>query len=104
MARVKFKQKCSKCNKNYVLTSSRHGYMVCYECQKEEMNQPINDPEMKDLFNIPEEYYKHNYFLRNIKVNYIRYKNLSENQINAFKKTVIDVKKELEDMAANPPF
>ena len=104
MAKVKFKQKCSKCKKNYVLTSSRNDYIVCYDCQKDELNQPITEAEMKDLFNIPEEYYRHNYFLRNIKINYLRYHNLSEKQIAAFKKTIDSVKQELEELKANPPF
>jgi hypothetical protein len=62
------------------------------------LNQKITDPEMKKLFSIPEEYYKHNYFLRSIKLNYLRYQNLSEKQISAFKKTIEQVKQELEDI------
>jgi len=49
---------------------------------------------MKKLFDIPEEFYKENVFLRNIKVNFIRYESLTDNQINAFKKTVDEMKKE----------
>jgi hypothetical protein len=44
------------------------------------------------MFDIPEEYYKNNAFLRNIKSNYLKYKNLSENQIKTFKKVVEEMK------------
>ena len=47
---------------------------------------------MKKLFNIPEEFYKENSFLRNIKVSYLRFDKLSERQIEAFEKTVAKMK------------
>jgi len=34
----------------------------------------------------------------------LRYHNLSEKQIAAFKKTIDSVKQELEELKANPPF
>ena len=91
---VKYKQKCSRCRKNYVIATWRSGNIVCYECQKNELAGEINDPEMKKLLDIPEKYYKDNSFLRNIKISYLRYGKLSEKQIEAFKKTVSKMKGE----------
>jgi len=90
---IRFKQKCIKCRKRYVTVSRGQRYAVCYECQKKELHQKITDPEMKKLFDIPENFYKENSFLRDIKLNYIRFGRLSERQIAAFKKVV----KELEE-------
>ena len=93
---IRFKQKCMRCKKNYVTVSRNQRFVICYECQKKELKGEIKDPKMKKLFNIPEEYYKQNSFLRNIKANYLRYENLSEKQIEAFKKTVKKIKEEKE--------
>ena len=89
-----YKQKCSNCRKNFVIITFRQRYPLCYECQKKELEGKIKDPKMKKLFNIPEEFYRNNAFLRDIKINYLRYKNLSEKQIEAFKKTVEKIKEE----------
>lgn len=56
------------------------------------MEGEITDPEMKQLFDIPEEYYKESMFLRNIKINYLKYGNLTEKQIAAFKKVAAKIK------------
>ena len=88
MAFIKYKQKCIRCKKNYVATTRRNRYVLCYDCQKNELQGKIKDPKMKKLFNIPEELYKENAFLRDIKINYLRYRNLTEKQIEAFRKTV----------------
>lgn len=92
MAPIRFKKKCSRCNKNYVEVTLRQKYVVCSECQKQEMEGVVEDPEIKKMLDIPEAYYEKNYFLRNIKVNAIRYQSLSEKQIEAFKKTVKEMK------------
>lgn len=91
---IKFKQKCKRCRKKFVITTSRNRYPLCYDCQKKELEGEITDPEMKKLFDIPEEYYKENDFLRAIKVNYLKFEKLSERQIEAFKKTVEKIKEE----------
>jgi len=86
---IRFKQKCVRCKKNYVLVTKRSRQpRICFDCQKRELEGEVKDPEMKKLFDIPMDFYKQNTFLRNIKVNYLRYGNLTENKINAFKKTV----------------
>ena len=56
------------------------------------MDSEIEDPVMKKMFDVPEQFYMDNSFLRRIKVNYIRYGNLSEKQIEAFKKVVDQLK------------
>jgi hypothetical protein len=92
---VQYKQKCEQCKKNYVTVSTwprRRGPAICYECEKERMNGVVDDPVMKKMFDIPEDFYQRNSFLRNIKINYLRYHSLTEPQINAFKKTVEDLK------------
>ncbi|MBW2966700.1 hypothetical protein KY342_06375 [Candidatus Woesearchaeota archaeon] len=91
---ISYKQKCFKCRKNWVTVTRRDKFVICYDCQKETLNQKIKDPKMKKLFNIPEEFYRENSFLRNIKMNYIRFEKLSEKQIQAFKQTVEKMKQE----------
>jgi len=90
---IKYKQKCFRCKKNYVLITSKQRFALCYDCQEKEMKGEITDEKMKKFFSIPEELYKENSFLRSIKINYLRYGNLTEKQIDAFKKVVKDLKK-----------
>ncbi len=52
------------------------------------MKGEIKDPKMKKMFDIPEEFYEENSFLRDIKIKYLKWGELSERQIAAFKKTV----------------
>jgi len=89
---VQFKQRCARCKKNYVLATSRSSYILCYECQKGSLVGEITDPAFRELFDIPEEFYKENAFLRNIKASYLRYHNLTESQISAFEKVVRQIK------------
>ena len=89
---VIYKQKCVRCNKNYVVASGRSRYVLCYECQKKEMGGEITDPKMKKFFNIPEELYTRSSFLRNIKINYLRYGDLTTNQLQAFRKVVREIR------------
>lgn len=63
-------------------------FPLCYDCQKDELNVTIKDPKMKKLFNIPEEFYMENPFLRSVKRNYIQFERLTDKQVEAFKKTV----------------
>lgn len=92
---ISFKQLCSRCKKNYVVTTYKDRYPICFECHKSELQGEITDPEMKKFFDIPEDFYKQNSFLRSIKINYLKYGKLSEPQVNAFVKTV--------DKMKNPP-
>jgi len=87
-----YKQKCGRCKTNYVTVTRTQKFAVCYDCHKKEMETEIKDPKMKKLFDIPEDFYKQNMFLRNIKISYLRYGNLTERQIEAFKQTVKKLK------------
>ena len=58
------------------------------------MQGKVKDPKMKKMFDIPEEFYKENSFLRDIKVKYLQWGGLTERQIEAFKKTVEKMKEE----------
>ena len=67
-------------------------FPICVECHMKRINKEIKDPKFKKLFDIPNKLYKENLFLRNIKETYQRFENLTEKQIEAFKKTVKDMK------------
>jgi hypothetical protein len=89
---AQFKQKCARCKVNYVIVTSRNAYgAVCFDCQKKELSGEIKDPEMKRLFDIPEALYAKSSFLRSIKVNYLKYGQLSEKQVETFRKVVKDL-------------
>ena len=64
---------------------------MCYDCQKAEMKGEIKDPKIKKMCDIPEEFYEKNAFLRDIKIKALKWE-LTENQINAFKKVVKQLK------------
>lgn len=87
---IQYKIKCARCKKNYIIVSNRtrNRYTPCYECQKKEMEGEITDPDMKKMFDIPEEFYKNTAFLRSIKINYLKFGSLSEAQVDAFKNAV----------------
>jgi hypothetical protein len=89
---ITYKQKCSRCNKNYVTATWKTRYVLCLDCQKREMVGEITDPKMKKFFDIPEEFYLENSFLRSIKINYLRYQDLSGDQIAGFKRVVEEMK------------
>ncbi|RMD58201.1 hypothetical protein D6825_01670 [Candidatus Woesearchaeota archaeon] len=93
MART-FKALCKRCKKNYTLVTWRDKFPVCYNCQKSALSRGIKDPEMKKMFDIPEELYEKSSFLRDIKLKYLEYGELSEKQIEAFKKVVDKLKEE----------
>lgn len=92
MSRPKFKQKCAMCHKNMVVMYSARQFPICSPCHMKQINQPIEDPKMKKLFDIPQEYYEQSQFLRNIKQSYIRFGSLTEKQIEFFHKAVEDMK------------
>jgi DNA-directed RNA polymerase subunit RPC12/RpoP len=85
---ITYKQKCARCNKNYVTATWKTRYVLCYDCQKKELMGVVEDPKMKKLFNIPDDFYTESAFLRSIKINYLRYGDLSGDQIRAFKSVV----------------
>ena len=89
---VTYKEKCRLCRKNYVTVTRRQYNIVCYDCQKKELAGDIKDPKMKELFDISEEFYKENSFLRDIKIRYLKGMELSEKQIEAFKRVAEELK------------
>jgi hypothetical protein len=91
---VSFKKKCGRCRKNYVLANNRTGFAVCFECHQKQMKGEIKDPQMKKMFDIPAQFYKDSMFLRDIKIKYLQYENLSERQVEAFKKSVLKLEEE----------
>ncbi|MBC8495962.1 hypothetical protein H8D36_07435 [archaeon] len=90
---MNYKIKCSKCKQNYQLVTRPTRFVVCYECQKPDLKGEITDPKMKKLLDIPEQFYKDNLFLRDIKIKYLRFGDLSEKQIAAFEKVVDKMQK-----------
>ena len=90
---IKYKQRCWKCKKNFVLASYNQRFILCYDCQKDELNKEVKG-KLKKMFDIPEELYKKNLFLRDIKIKYLRYGKLSDKQVSAFKKVVKEMKEE----------
>ena len=97
MAKPKFKQRCALCKENMVIMYSARQFPICVTCHMKKIDQEIKDPKMKKLFDIPKNFYEENYFLRNIKEAFIRFENLSEKQIEAFKKTVKEMKEGKEE-------
>lgn len=85
---AKYQEKCRRCKKNYVMVAGRRAFALCYDCQKGDMQGTIKNQKIKKFFEIPEEYYKQNSLLRNIKIHYLRFGKLTEKQKEAFKKTV----------------
>ena len=97
MVAPRYKQKCFRCRKNWVVVTWKIRYALCYDCQKGDIDKEVKDPKMKKLFDLPEELYKENSFLRNIKSSYLRYGKLTEKQIEAFKKVVEQIKDSKKD-------
>ena len=88
---ISYKQRCPSCRKAMVLVTIRSRNPFCYNCQKDQLKGKIKDPEMKQMFAIPEELYVNNAFLRSIKINYLRFGSLTPKQVDAFKKAVTDL-------------
>ncbi len=83
---ITYQQRCGRCKKNFVMVSRGAQFVTCYPCQKAEMSGEIKDASMKKMFNIPEELYMKNAFLRDIKIKYLRFGTLSDKQVETFKK------------------
>jgi hypothetical protein len=89
---AKYKQLCMLCRKNMALVTSYKQRPICDACKKKDIDAEVTDPEFKKLFDIDPELYKKSDFLRRIKSYYLRFENLSERQVEAFKKVVEEVK------------
>ena len=105
MAKPKFKQRCAICKDKMVIIYSYRQFPICVDCHMKQINHEIKDPKMKKFFDLPKSLYEKSSFLRNIKQAYIRFGNLSEKQVEAFKKTVKDLKnpKKEDEVNADSP-
>jgi len=99
---VNYKLKCITCKKNYVVVTRKQRFVNCKECEDKQFNKEITDPAMKKMFNIPEEFYRTNSFLKDIKLNYHRFESLSDRQIAAFKETVKKMKDKAKEKTKEP--
>jgi len=75
-----------------VVIYSFRQFPICTECQMKRIDKPIKDPKYKKLLDIPQKLYEESQFLRNIKEAYLRFDNLTANQVAAFKKVVKELK------------
>ena len=91
MAGPKFKQKCALCKTEWVIMFSHRQFPICVKCHMKKISEKVEDKTF-DFLNIPNSLYEQSSFLRNIKESYQRFKNLTDKQIEAFKKTVQDLK------------
>ena len=90
--RPKYKQLCAICRKNHVLISSRSQFPICTACSMREINKPIEDEKFRKMFDIDNKLYEESSFLRSIKSNYLRFGNLSDRQVEMFKKVAGELK------------
>ena len=94
---AKYQQLCLLCKKNRVLIERYKQQAICYPCMKSRWGE-IKGEKYKKLFNISEELYQKNYFLRNVRDYFDKYGKLSQKQIDAFKKTVEEMKNPAEEI------
>ena len=91
MAYLKFKQKCKICHKDWVVINRRE-FPICVGCHmKQIFSEEVTDKKFAFL-NQSKKMFEKSRFLRNIRQNYLMYKSLTKKQIDAFKKTVKDIK------------
>ncbi|MBU0457166.1 MAG: hypothetical protein ABH824_04780 [Nanoarchaeota archaeon] len=93
MARLKFKKKCGICREEWVLINDRE-YPICVNCHMKQIFSEEITEKKYDFLNIDKKIYLKSRFLRNIRHSYLRYKSLTDKQVEAFKKAVEDIKKE----------
>lgn len=85
---------CVICRKNMALMSYKKRFPICVECELKQIDEKVEEPKFKKLFDIPLEFYRETPFLRDIKRKYLMTGFLTEKQVSAFKKTVGELKKE----------
>jgi hypothetical protein len=97
---VEYKEKCMLCKKTMVLMRSKRQKPICTPCQfKGVDDKEITDPTFKKMFDIDPRLYEKSYFLRDIKAKYLRFGNLSEKQVEVFKKVADEEGAKLEKTA-----
>jgi len=91
--KVLYNQKCARCPKMVPMMSKKQ-YPLCYDCQKPDLKGEIKDSKIKKLFDVPEDFYRKSPILRSMKSYYIKFGEISDKQIEFFKKTVEELKEE----------
>lgn len=76
------------------MRSGRSRFAVCMDCEMKSIREPVKDSAYRKLFDIPLDWYKENPFLRSVRFQFGRFGELSEKQVEAFKKTVKELKEE----------
>jgi len=93
MPKLLFKKKCRICNDKWVLDQPKQ-FTICTECHmKQIFSEEVTDKKYAFL-NISHDLYQKSRFLRNIRQSYVRFHELSEKQVSAFKETVKSLKSE----------
>ena len=85
---VKYKQRCGRCKKNYTLSLRSQAFIMCAECHAPFLAKEIEDPSMKEFFDIGAEYYDKDAYLRTVKMNYLKYGNITDYQRKQFLRVI----------------
>jgi len=96
----KFKQKCKICKKEWVIINRRE-FPICIKCHMRQIFSEEITSKKYQFLNISKKLYEKPRFLRNIRQAYLMYNSLTKKQIQAFKKTIQELKKpkkETEDL------
>jgi len=96
----KFKQKCKICKKEWVIINRRE-FPICIKCHMRQIFSEEITSKKYQFLNISKKLYEKSRFLRNIRQAYLMYNSLTKKQIQAFKKTIQELKKpkkETEDL------
>jgi len=91
MPRPKFKQKCKICHQEWVVINYRE-FPICISCHMRQIMSEKVTAKKYLFLNIDKKLYEKSRFLRNIRQAYLMYHELTKKQIDAFKKTIKDLK------------
>ena len=103
MPKPKFKQRCVLCKDNMVVMYSHRQFPICVKCHMKRIDKPVEDEKYKKLLEIPKGLYEKSLFLRNIKEAFFRFDSLTEKQVEAFKKTVKEIKEKPKEKSKEEP-
>lgn len=91
---AKYKQLCILCRKNHIIIEHYKQKPICPGCEMKNWEE-IKKGKYKKIFDISKEFYVKSYFLRDVRGYYEKFGKLSEKQIEAFKRTVEEMKNNL---------
>ena len=92
---VKYKQKCGRCKKNYTMSLRSQAFVMCADCHEPLINKPIEDADMKAFFEQADDIYDRDAYLRTVKMNYLKYGNITDYQRTQFLKVIDLVRKDM---------